>query len=79
MIKKFRIFDNGGKTADRFTLINSDGDVFGFDEHPFYPLGFGQYCGNVSEWKSKSTGHLGKRITISQLSEQAKTFIEERI
>lgn len=75
----YKIFNNGGKTADRFTLINSDGDVFGFDEQPFNPLGFGQFSGSINDWKSKSTGHLGKRITISQLSEQAQTFVEERI
>jgi len=67
-MRTFRIFDNGGKTLDRYTLINSDGDVFGFDEHPFHPLGFGQYCGNANQWSSKSTKRLGKRITIDNSS-----------
>jgi hypothetical protein len=78
-MEKYKIFDNGGKTIDRFTLINSDGDVFGFNEMPYYPLGFGQYCGNINEWCHRSTKGMGKRITIDELPEQAKTFVEERI
>ena len=78
-MENFKIFDNCGKTIDRYTLINDDGDVFGFDDNPFYPLGFGQYCGNINQWTSKTLDHLGKLITVDQLSEQAKTFVEERI
>ena len=78
-MRKFRIFDNGGKTVDRFTLINSWGEVFGFDENPFRPLGFGQYCGNINQWKSKSTKHLGKKISYDELTEEAKTFVQDRI
>lgn len=78
-MRAFRIFDNGGKTQDRYTLINSDGDIFGFDFHPFHPQGFGQYCGNVDQWCSKDTKHLGKKIAIDQLSDQAQIFVEERI
>ncbi len=78
-MNNIEIFDNGGKTADRYTLINGDGDVFGFDDHPFHPQGFGQYCGNIDQWTSRKTNHLGKKITIDELSDQAQTFVEERI
>jgi len=78
-MRAFRIFDNGGKTADRFTLINCWGDVFGFDENPFNPLGFGQYSGNINQWKSKSTKHLGNRISFDELTEEAKEFVKDRI
>ena len=60
-MRKFRIFDNHGITADRFTLINAWGDVYGFEEMPANPLGFGQYNSNLNQWKSKSTKHLGKQ------------------
>lgn len=78
-MENYKIYDNGGKTADRFTLINADGDVFGFDENPFHPLGIGQFVGNFNQWTCKSFDHLGKLITIDKLSEQAQTFIKERI
>ncbi|HSZ85857.1 MAG TPA: hypothetical protein VK787_07485 [Puia sp.] len=41
------IFDNGGKTSDRFTIINKEtGDVFGCSENPNEPGGIGKFCGN---------------------------------
>lgn len=40
------LFDNGGKTFDRYTLISPKGDFFGFSESPFGPNGFCQYCGD---------------------------------
>lgn len=78
-MENYKIFESKMNVADCFTLINVDGDVFGFDEMPFHPLGFGQYCGNINQWKSTTTKHLGKRITIEQLSNQARIFVEDRI
>ena len=78
-MRKFRLFDNNGKTADRFTLINAWGDVYGFDEMPANPLGFGQYNSNLNQWKSKSTKHLGEKISFAALTEEAKTFVKDRI
>jgi hypothetical protein len=47
MMNTFIIFDNGGKTPDRFTIINREtGDVFGAGEDPAAPNGVGKYCGN---------------------------------
>lgn len=43
------IFDNGGTTFDRYTIITKDGEMFGASQNPFHPQGFGQYCGNVVE------------------------------
>lgn len=37
------IFDNEGETFDRYTVINSEGDMFGYSETA---AGFDQYCGN---------------------------------
>lgn len=46
---KTTIFDNGGKTCDRYTIILGDGEMFCASQNPFEPNGFGQYCGNVVE------------------------------
>jgi len=48
--KKITIFDNGGETIDRYTgVITKTGDVIGFNSNPFHPMGFGQFCGNVTD------------------------------
>lgn len=46
-----RIYDNGGKTFDRFTVVymnEPEGEGLygarGMSEHPFHPQGFGMYC-----------------------------------
>lgn len=44
--KNFWVFDNGGETVDRFTIVLSNGDILGSSCFPFHPQGFGQYCGN---------------------------------
>ena len=72
-----RIFDDGGKTIDRYTLITADNSMYGFNDEPFHPQGFGQYCGT---WQGGATGHLGKRISLKDLpTKQAKTFVRQRI
>ena len=46
-----RILDAGPDCYDRYTLVvcHDDDDMsyemYGADENPFHPLGFGQYCG----------------------------------
>lgn len=46
---KTYIFDNQGKTFDRYTIISANGEVYGSSDNPFHPQGFGQYCGHVIE------------------------------
>jgi len=41
------IFDNGGATADRYTVIFSDGDMIAASTQPFHPQGIGQHAGNL--------------------------------
>lgn len=37
----FRIMDNGGASADRFTIVTCDGDYFAYSELPSHPQGVG--------------------------------------
>jgi hypothetical protein len=73
---KTSIYDDGGKSADRYTLITADRSMYGFDKDPFHPQGFGQYVG---DWEGGSTRHLGKLIPLSALSVKAQQFVKERI
>lgn len=37
----FRITDNGGESADRFTVVTTDGDYYAMSRDPFHPQGVG--------------------------------------
>lgn len=83
MPDKVRIYDDGGKTIDRYTLIvpsaNEPGkmDMYGFNADPYHPQGFGQFGGSV--WPMGSYSHLGKLVTIDELPEQAQRYVRETL
>lgn len=84
MKKPVRIFDNGGATADRFTIVNTKtGDILGASENPFHPMGIGQHCGNLVDnimfhkfgagWRR---GH--KEATLKRIErEEIKNYLTE--
>lgn len=45
--KYVRVYDNGGKTFDRYTCVftgkSAEGACLGMSEHPAHPQGFGQH------------------------------------
>ena len=50
------VFDNGGKTVDRYTIIDTHtGDVFNASDNPFSPTGVGQYVGDISYLMGKQS------------------------
>lgn len=77
-----KVYDNGGKTQDRYTVIFLDqierlqhnGTVYaclGMDKTPFYPQGFCQHSSAV-------TGkHLGKRINFVDLPADCQTAVKK--
>lgn len=74
------IFDNGGKTVDRYTgVLTRTGDVVGFNENPFHPCGFGQFCGNVTDRMNVTYGHgWRKHFKESQvLKAELKHYLNE--
>lgn len=81
MPSRIRIYDNGGASVDRYTLVvpsvNEPGklDMYGFNENPYYPTGFGQYAGSYHQMGSYS--HLGKLIQFDDLPDQAQRFVRE--
>ena len=56
-VAKSIVYDNGGKTFDRYTVFTPDGSVYGMSETA---SGFNQYCGDNTEIEKGS--HLGKRL-----------------
>jgi hypothetical protein len=67
------IYDNKGKTFDRYTLILSDGTALGLSANPDSLQGF-------SQWGDAVEGsHLGKRISFKELPENVRRHIESRL
>lgn len=77
-----RIYDNGGKTFDRYTVVFMNRpyapnsallEALAMSEDPFHPQGFGQHC-------SAMTGrHLGKRIKFEDLPEPCQRFLKQNM
>ena len=65
-MKDVKIFDNGGESFDRYTVI-IDNSVFGMSDNPLDPQGFNQYCGDIEDFP-KDLSHLGKDISDKRLS-----------
>lgn len=72
-----RIYDNGGKTFDRYTSVylqepENRPNTFnarGMSERPFHPQGFGCSC-------SATPGrHLGKRIKLKDLPKDCQKLV----
>jgi len=76
-----RIYDNGGKTADRFTAVFMDQPekgfntfaALGFDERPFHPQGFGQHT------SAMPGRHLGRRIKFQDLKKDGQRLIQREM
>lgn len=76
-----RIYDNGGKTCDRYTIIpprwahlkykRGDWECISSSERPFHPQGYGMIC------SAMPGPHLGKRITFDQLPPDVQKFARQ--
>jgi hypothetical protein len=78
---RIRVYDNGGKTFDRYTVAyletafisratgKKEYEFVGMSAYPFHPQGFGQHgeCGIGR--------HLGKRIKFADLPEQCQRLV----
>ena len=79
--EKLKIYDNGGKTQDRYTVVFMERperearlfEALGMDSSPFHPQGFGQHC------SAMTGGHLGQRILFEQLPPDCQKFVEQNL
>jgi hypothetical protein len=78
-----RIYDNGGKTFDRYTVVfthnfpnrNRKCLVRAMSKNPKSPQGFGMLEEYNEIIDFPSYGHLGKRITFKQLPDDCKDIV----
>jgi len=66
------IYDNGGKSFDRYTVFTPDGSVYGMSENG---IGFNQYIGDSTEIEKGS--HLGKKL--KSIPKEIKQSISDRM
>ena len=72
MLEIDTIYDNGGKSADRYTLIDEDGDMYGIGNS------VNMYIGNRSEYPS-DLSHLGKKVKYEDLDSDIQKEIDKRL
>lgn len=77
LLKQTRLYDNGGKTIDRYTAVymmlpereTNTFSAVGMSETPFSPSGFGQHC------TAMPGRHLGLRIKFEDLPADCQRLI----
>ena len=74
---KVTIYDNDGKTLDRYTVVLKDGSVYGMSADPFHPQGFCQFCGDLDQ-HTQGLSHCGRLIKFVDLPEAVKLAIRQR-
>ena len=80
-MKIHSIYDNGGETADRYTVYYSGRESInhsngfracvGMNESPFHPQGFGQHS------EGQPGKHNGKRITFQSLPADCQKLVKQ--
>jgi hypothetical protein len=72
------IYDNGGKTLDRYTVMTDE--LFTSLRHSFMALGMDHEGRGYSQWGEAQPGrHLGKRVKFEDLDEATQKHIAERV
>lgn len=81
LFKNVSVYDNGGKSADRYTVVHHDKSddtkhFYGMSEKPHDPQGFNQYLGSHHEGYQEGS-HLGKKL--KEVPKHLHKAIKERI
>lgn len=70
------IYDNGGKTLDRYTVVTDEPEHSGF----VAMLGLSEGGNGFSQWTAGQAGkHLGKKVKLEDLSEDTQKHIRGRL
>ena len=88
------VWDNGGETADRYTVLLEGRYVFGMNSNPFHPTyGFSQYSGDLEHWSKGNTTPFNspeewiemwdkgkeKRLNVDEIPPDTKKAILQRM
>lgn len=76
---KIVIWDNGGKTIDRYTVLIG-GEVYGMSDDPHHPQGFNQYSHTIKKGEIYRGGSApGKKVAFEKLPDGVQIAIAERM
>ena len=78
-----RCYDNGGASADRYTVVftgryrerTAEFMYLSLSERPTHPQGFGQHGFNRLQIDRPRSGHLGRRIKFEQLPDECQACV----
>jgi len=77
MTPTIQIYDNGGETCDRYTVIINN-DVYGMSADAMSPQGFNQFCGDVkTDFNLQAL--ISHPVNLPDLPEQVQRAIALRI
>lgn len=82
-MKVIAIYDNGGKTPDRYTIVTDQKngkwqEMLGLSANPTDHNGFSQWGSGQFDPKG-ANAHLGKRIKFEELGKRIQTHIATRV
>jgi len=86
MPRYIRCYDNGGETADRYTVVftgrythktGREHWYLGMSGSPFHPQGIGQHGSSVHQIDYPKYSHLGKKITFNDLTDECKECVKQ--
>lgn len=85
MKRRVRVYDNGGKTIDRYSVAISRQrrgqkvyDIYGMSEDALSPQGFNQFCVSVGDMRAMDFTE-SKRVQVQDLPREVITAIEHRL
>ena len=83
--KYVRCYDNGGKTADRYTVVytgryrrdltRDEFQFVGMSAQPFHPQGVGMHGSSKVQIDRPASAHLGKRIKFAELPDDCRKLV----
>jgi hypothetical protein len=83
--KYVRCYDNGGETADRYTVVytgryrkdlrRDEFQYVGMSAEPFHPQGVGMHGSSPEQIDRPRSSHLGRRISFEKLPEDCRRLV----
>ena len=70
-----RIYDNGGETFDRYTVVFYDGECLGIGDTGNVPNGFCMHVGSIHDGTVAEGDHLGRRISLDEMTGAARAAV----
>lgn len=68
------LFDNGGETADRYTILTATGDIAGCSIDPYHPMGIGCFSHNLMDSVVRNGENIKKTVYNRLLKSEIRKY-----